>query len=78
MQTQYTTKVLTRSPRGAIKGELYEGDVLVATFTKPAGGWYHGTKVRFLSSAAASRFDSFCDSLSRSETLEAITDTINA
>lgn len=73
MQTTYTTKVISRSPRGAIKGELYEGDVMIATFTKPATGWYYGVNIRFGSSTARSRFDDFCDSLTFGETLEALT-----
>ncbi len=74
MQHPYSTKVITRSPRGAIKGELYEGDLLVATFSKPASGWYWGVTIKFGSTAAKSRFDAFCDSLSMGETLEAITE----
>lgn len=73
MPHPYRTEVLKQSPRGAVDGELYEGDVLVATFHKPASGWYYGVKMRFGSDAAAQRFDSFCDSLSRGETLEALT-----
>lgn len=77
MQTRYTTIVLSRSPRGAVKGALYEGDVRVATFSKPALGWYF-TTTKFGSDAAKYRFSSFCDSLSIGETLEALTDAINA
>lgn len=73
MQRTYSTKVITRSPRGAIKGELYEGDLLVATFNKPASGWYWGVTIKFGSAAAKSRFDSFCNCLSMGETLEALT-----
>jgi hypothetical protein len=73
-QTQYSTKILSMSPRGAIHGELYEGDLLVATFKKPASGWYWGLKMHFGSEAAKTRFDSFTDCLSRGETLEALTE----
>lgn len=75
MQTQYSIKITARSAKGRpVKGELYEGDICIATFSKPANtGWnYWQVKVRFLSERSQTRFESFCDSLSVSETLEAL------
>lgn len=57
--------------RGRIVGELFEGDVLVASFSRAAAsGWRFD--IRWRSERAALRFDDFCDCLGRSETLEAL------
>ncbi len=77
MTNKYKTKVTKRSAGGkVIKGELYENDILIATFAKPANaGWnYWEMTIRFGSERAKTRFESFCDSLSTSETLEALTE----
>jgi len=72
MTHPYTTQV-TRNAKGYIvKGELFENGLLVATFKRGATEvWF---KVKFFSSRAEARFDDFTDSLSRTETIEAISE----
>lgn len=77
MQQPFNAKLLYKSTRGsfpALKGELYESDVLIGTFRRGATrqGFIPPIQYKFFSSAAQARFDNFADCLSIEETIEAI------
>lgn len=58
----------------ALKGEIYEKDVMIGRFSRGAvrDGYIPPIEYKFLSSQAKSRFDNFADSLSIEETIEAL------
>lgn len=58
----------------ALKGEIYEKDVLIGTFSRGAvrDGFVPPIKYKFRTEKAKSRFDDFADSLSIEETIEAL------
>lgn len=77
MQHQYSAKVLRKAKKGAwpaMSGEIYEGDVLIGTFSRGATVDHFVPPIvtKFRSEAAKTRFIGFADSLSIEETVEAI------
>lgn len=71
MNHPYSITAVKRTATGRfIYGELYEHDVMIACISRSAGPWPY--KAHFFSSQSEARFDDFCDSLSRSETIEAL------
>lgn len=57
-----------------LKGEIYEGDVLIGTFTRAAvqQGYIPPIEYKFRTERAKARFDDFADSNSIEETIEAL------
>lgn len=71
MAHPYRVTVTKRAPKGEIvKADLTENGIVIGIVTK-SGGPYRFA-VRFLSAQARSRFESFADSLSVGEAIEAI------
>ena len=58
----------------ALKGEIYEKDVVIGRFSRGAvrDGYVPPIEYKFLSAASKNRFDDFADSLSIAETIEAL------
>jgi hypothetical protein len=58
----------------ALKGEIYEKDVLIGTFSRGAvrDGYVPPIESKFRTSASKARFEDFSDSLSIEETIEAL------
>lgn len=58
----------------SLKGEIYEKDVRIGTFTRAAihDGYVPPIEYKFLTDRAKARFDDFADSLSIPETIEAL------
>lgn len=58
----------------SLKGEIYEGDVMIGRFSRAAvkDGYVPPIEYKFLSSQAKARFDDFADSSSIAETIEAL------
>lgn len=71
MNHPYDTQNVVRGARGLVRGELLESGVVIATYRFNRQNWPQ-LAIKFGSSQAEARFDDFCDSLSRSETIEAI------
>lgn len=74
---KYTAKILHKGKDKkwpALKGEIYEKDVLIGRFSRKAveDGYVPPIEYKFLSSQAKARFDDFADSLSIEETIEAL------
>ena len=76
MTTTYTVKMLHvgKGIWPAMRGELYENDLMVATFKRGAcvAGLVPEIETKFGSRAAMIRFDDFADSSSIAETVEAL------
>ena len=72
----YSVKVLKKGPGRwpTLKGEIYEKDVMIGTFTRAAvkDGFVPPIEYKFRSEASKARFDDFADSLSIEETIEAL------
>lgn len=72
----YSVKVLYKGkgqwPK--LKGEIYEHDVLIGTFSRDAvqGGYVPPIEYKFRSERSKARFDDFADSLSIEETIESL------
>jgi len=72
----YSVKILYKGkgrwPK--LKGEIYEHDVLIGTFSRDAvqGGYIHPIEYKFRTERSKARFDDFADSLSIEETIEAL------
>ena len=58
----------------SLKGEIYEKDVLIGTFSRKAvvDGYVPPIEYKFRTDRAKARFDDFSDSLSIEETIEAL------
>lgn len=58
----------------ALKGEIYEHDVLIGTFTRGAvqGNYIPPIDYKFRTERAKARFEDFADSISIAETIEAL------
>lgn len=77
MDHPYTAKLTYKAKKGnwpAMRGELYEDDVLIGTFKRGAtwDNFIPPIEYKFLSDASKHRFDNFADSLSIEETIEAL------
>jgi|AntAceMinimDraft_6_1070360.scaffolds.fasta_scaffold75912_1 hypothetical protein len=77
MQHPYTTKLTYKAKKGtwpALRGELYEKDVLIGTFERKSvvDNIIPPITYKFRSDASLARFDDFSDSLSIEETIEAL------
>lgn len=77
MNHTYSTKLLYKAKTGhfpALRGELYEGDVLIGSFSRgrTVDHFVPPIEYKFRSCAAGNRFDDFADSLSIEETIEAL------
>lgn len=77
MQHPYSVKLTYRAKKGkwpALKGELYERDVVIARFSRAAvvDGYVPPIEYKFLSTQARHRFDDFADCLSIEESIEAL------
>ena len=72
----YSVKILYKGkgrwPK--LKGEIYEHDVLIGTFSRDAvqGGYIPPIEYKFRTERSKARFDDFADSLSIEETIEAL------
>ena len=66
------------SPRGRVTASLLENGSMIASVTRPAPGrWVEPYQIGvWFSQQARARFDDFCDCLSMSEALEAISPLI--
>lgn len=73
-QHHFSAKVTSRSPRGAIKGEILERGIIIGTFKRnaPTGGYIAPIESKFNTERCKARFDDFADCLSIGETIEAI------
>jgi hypothetical protein len=74
---KYTAKILKKGADKkwpTLKGEIYEGDVLIGTFSRGAVQDHiiPPIEYKFRSSQAKARFDDFADSLSIEEAIEAL------
>lgn len=77
MHNKYSVKLTYRAKKGsfpAMRGEVYERDVLIGKFSRgPVVDHYiPEMEVKFRTAAAESRFQDFADSLSVTETIEAL------
>lgn len=77
MQHPYTAKLTYKAKRGnfpALRGELYENDVLIGTFSRGpvVDHFVPPIEYKFRTEASKNRFDDFADSLSIEETIEAL------
>ena len=73
MNYTYDARVTYRGKLGMVKGEVYENGYLIGTFQRHADCWGStGITHTFYSERAKARFEDFCDSLSISETIEAM------
>lgn len=77
MQHPYTAKLTYKAKKGswpALRGELFEKDVRIATFSRGpvVDHFVPPIEYKFGSTAARNRFDDFADSLSIEETIEAL------
>jgi len=73
----YSAKLTYKAKKGtwpAMRGEIYERDVLIGTFSRGAtiNNYIPAIEYKFRTTAARNRFDDFADSLSIEETIEAI------
>lgn len=73
----YSVKLLSVGKTGrftALKGEIYEKDVLIGTFSRDAtrGGYVPPIESKFRTERSKARFEDFSDSLSIEETIEAL------
>lgn len=73
----YSVKILSKGKTGrfpALKGEIYENDVLIGTFSRGAtrDGYVPPIESKFRTERARMRFDDFADSSSIEETIEAL------
>ena len=73
----YSVKILHKGKDKkwpALKGEIYEKDVLIGTFARGAvkDGYIPPITYKFRTDRAKSRFEDFSDSLSIEETIEAL------
>jgi hypothetical protein len=57
-----------------LRGEIYEKDVCIATFSRASvvNGYVPPIEYKFFSEASRNRFDDFADSLTIEETIEAL------
>lgn len=73
---KYSVTLTYRAKKGtwpAIRGQIFEGDVLIGTFNRPPlKDFVPEIAYKFYSEAAKYRFDDFADSLSIPETIEAL------
>jgi hypothetical protein len=74
---KYSAKILKKGADKkwpTLKGEIYEGDVLIGTFSRGAVQDHiiPSIEYKFRSSQAKARFEDFADSLSIEETIEAL------
>ncbi len=74
---KYSVKLLSKGKDKrwpALKGEIYEKDVMIGTFSRGAvrDSFIPPIEYKFRSSQAKARFDDFADSLSIEETIEAL------
>jgi len=77
MNHPYSVKLTYRAKKGnwpALKGEIYERDVMIGRFSRGAvvDGYVPPIEYKFLSDASRNRFDGFADCLSIEETIEAL------
>lgn len=77
MQHPFSAKVLYKAKKGlfpVVRGELYEGDVLIGTFKRGAtrNGYVPPIEYKFRTDGARNRFDDFADCLTIEETIEAL------
>lgn len=77
MKHPYTATLTYKAKKGfwpALRGELWEKDMRIATFKRAATeeGFVPPIEYRFFSTAALHRFDDFADCLSIEETIEAL------
>jgi hypothetical protein len=77
MQHPYSVKLTYRAKKGnwpALKGEIYERDVMIGKFSRAAvvDGYVPPIEYKFFSEASRNRFDDFADCLSIAETIEAL------
>jgi hypothetical protein len=77
MNHPYTAKLTYKAKKGnwpSLRGELYEGDVLIGSFKRAPveDGFIPPIEYKFRSEASRHRFDDFADSLSIEETIEAL------
>jgi hypothetical protein len=77
MQHPFSAKVLHKAKRGlfpALKGELYQKDVLIGTFKRDATveGFVPPIQYKFRTEGAQRRFSDFADCLTIEETIEAL------
>ena len=74
---KYSVKLLHKgkdSKWPSLRGEIYENDVLIGTFTRAAvrDGYIPPIEYSFRTSGAKARFEDFADSLSIEETIDAL------
>ena len=77
MQHPYTAKLTYKAKKGtwpALRGELFEKDMRIATFSRGpvVDHFVPPIEYKFGSEASKRRFDDFADSLSIEETIEAL------
>lgn len=77
MQHPYSAKLTYKAKKGswpALRGELYEADVLIGTFKRGPVEDHFVPEIehKFRTSASKARFEDFADSLSIAETIEAL------
>lgn len=77
MQHKFSAKLTYKSTKGlfpAMRGELYERDVLIGTFKRGAtvDHFVPPIEYKFRTEGARNRFCDFADSLSIEETIEAL------
>lgn len=77
MNHPYSVKLTYRAKKGkwpAMRGEIYERDVLIGKFSRGAvvDGFIPPIEHKFFSEASRSRFDDFANCLSIEETITAL------
>lgn len=77
MRHPYSVKLTYKAKKGnfpALRGELYEHDVLIARFSRKAvvDHYVPPIEYKFYSEQSKARFSDFSDSLSIEETIEAL------
>ena len=74
MTSSYKITNIVKSKRNSVKANLLENGVVIGKIAKQANTSHYTSdyNIKFLSDASSVRFDTYCDCLSRSETIEAL------
>lgn len=74
MQHPYKAVITMSGTRGKASGEIFEGEIQIGTFNRPAkqGHYIAPITYKFFSTASRARFEDFADCLTIEETIEAL------
>lgn len=71
---KYTVDKVKKTSRGSVNCILLENGIIIAKVNRPANidGYIQDYNFKFFSDASKERFETFCNCLSKEETIEAL------